>query len=62
MATLTAIRVNPTIRAFYKRMVARGKIKKVAFVAAMRKLLTILNAIVRDGGQRSPELEATPAA
>jgi transposase len=50
MATLNAIRVNPTIRAFYKRLVARGKIKKVAFVAAMRKLLTILNAILRDGG------------
>src|SRR4051794_14418620 len=50
MATLTAIRVNPTIRAFYRRLVARGKIKKVAFVAAMRKLLTILNAILRDGG------------
>jgi transposase len=49
MATLTAIRVNPAISEFYKRLVARGKIKKVAFVAAMRKLLTILNAIVRDG-------------
>jgi transposase len=49
MATLTPIRVNPAISEFYKRLVARGKIKKVAFVAAMRKLLTILNAIVRDG-------------
>jgi transposase len=59
MATLNAIRVNPTIRDFYKRLVARGKIKKVAFVAAMRKLLTILNAIVRDGRRSSPEV--TPA-
>jgi len=62
MATLTAIRVNPGIRAFYTRLVARGKIKKVAFVAAMRKLLTILNAIVRDGGRLPPSSEATPAA
>jgi transposase len=49
MATLNAIRVNPTIKAFYKGLVARGKVKKVALVAAMRKLLGILNAIVRDG-------------
>jgi transposase len=48
MVTLTAIRCNPTIRAFYKRLVARGKLKMVALVACMRKLLTILNAIVRD--------------
>jgi transposase len=53
MATLTAIRIHPKISAFYKRLVARGKIKKVAFVAAMRKLLTILNAIVRDGRNTS---------
>jgi transposase len=55
MATLTAIRVNPTIGDFYRRLVGRGKIKKVAFVAAMRKLLTILNAIVRDGRNTSSE-------
>lgn len=55
MATLNAIRVNPKIGAFYKRLVARGKIKKVAFVAAMRKLLTILNAIIRDGRNTSSE-------
>ena len=48
MATLTAIRHNPVIQAFYSRLVAAGKPKKVAIVACMRKLLTILNAIVRD--------------
>lgn len=53
MATLVAIRYNPMIKTFYKRLVARGKLKKVALVAAMRKLLTILNAIVRDGARRT---------
>jgi transposase len=53
MATLVAIRHNPTIKTFYKRLVGRGKLKKVALVAAMRKLLTILNAIVRDGARRA---------
>jgi transposase len=61
MATLTAIRVNPTIRAFYKRLVARGKVKKVAFVAAMRKLLTILNAVVRDGFRKTSPGPSIPA-
>ena len=49
MATLTAITHNAAIRAFYRRLVAAGRPKKVALVAAMRKLLTILNAMVRDG-------------
>lgn len=48
MATLTAIRCNPTIKVFYNRLIAAGKLKKVAIVACMRKLLTILNAILRD--------------
>lgn len=49
MATVAATRCNPAIRAFYQRLVAAGKVKKVALIAAMRKLLTILNAMVRDG-------------
>jgi transposase len=49
MPTLVAIRHNPPIRAFYQRLVAAGKAKKLAIVAAMRKLLTILNAMVRSG-------------
>ncbi len=46
MATLTAARYNPVIRAFYERLVAAGKPKKVALTACMRKLLTILNALI----------------
>lgn len=47
MATIVATRHNDTIRAFYARLVAAGKPKKVALVASMRKLLTILNAMLR---------------
>ena len=49
MATLSATQHNPLIRAFYARLIAAGKLKKVALVACMRKLLTILNAMIRDG-------------
>lgn len=49
MPTLVAITHNPVIRVFYRRLVAAGKAKKVAIVAAMRKFLTILNAMVRAG-------------
>ncbi len=48
MATLTATRCNPVIREMYQRLLKAGKKKKVAIVACMRKLLTILNAILRD--------------
>jgi len=48
MATLTAVRFNPVIAHFYRRLIAAGRPKKVALIAAMRKLLTILNAILRD--------------
>lgn len=47
MATLAAVRCNPVLRAFYQRLLAAGKLKKVALVACMRKLLTILNAMVK---------------
>ena len=49
MAALSAARFDPTIKAFYQRLLAAGKPKKVALVACMRKLLTILNAMVRSG-------------
>lgn len=49
MAALVATRWNPVIRLFYQRLRAAGKAPKVALVAAMRKLLTILNAIVHAG-------------
>ena len=48
MATLSATRFNPVIRRFYERLLAAGKEKKVALTACMRKLLTILNALIRD--------------
>jgi transposase len=48
MATLSAIRSNPPIRSFYLRLKANGKPSKVALTACMRKLLVMLNAMVRD--------------
>lgn len=57
MAGLVATRHNPVIRAFYQRLLAAGKPKKVALVACMRKLLTILNHMVRTGQPwRAPDL------
>jgi transposase len=47
MATLCAIRVNPTIKSFYRRLIAAGKPSRVAIVACMRKLLTILNIMIK---------------
>lgn len=47
MATLTAVRFNPTIRSFYNRLLDNGKTKKVALTACMRKLLTMLNVMVK---------------
>ena len=60
MATLSAAYRNPVIRAFYRRLVAAGKPKKLALIACMRKLLTILNAMVRDNTAWNPTLH--PAA
>jgi transposase len=54
MATLAAIRHNPTIKVFYEHLLAAGKEKKVAVVACMRKLLTILNAMIRDNRAWQP--------
>jgi transposase len=48
MATISATRYNPVIKSFYERLLKAGKLKKVAIVACMRKLLTILNAMLRD--------------
>lgn len=47
MSTLVATRHNPIIREFYERLIAAGKPRKVALTACMRKLITILNAMVR---------------
>jgi transposase len=48
MSTLVATRYNPVIQAQYQQLLKRGKLKKVALTACMRKFLTILNAMVRD--------------
>jgi transposase len=48
MPTLVAVRHNPVLRAFYERLNAAGKPKKVALTACMRKLLTILNTILKN--------------
>ena len=61
MGTLAATRFNPVIRDFYQRLLAAGKPKKVALVACMRKLLVILNSMLK---QRSPwraERASSPA-
>jgi transposase len=56
MATLSAIRYNPVIRQFYQQLVARGKLKKVALVACMRRLLTILNRMLKDNATWDPAI------
>jgi transposase len=55
MAALVATRHNPAIRAFYARLLAAGKPRKVALVACMRKLLTILNALLRQQTPWQPQ-------
>ncbi len=54
MAALSAIRCNPVLREFYQRLLARGKPKMVALIAVARKVLTILNAMLRDKKQWQP--------
>lgn len=48
MAAMVAARCNPVLKAFYQRLIAAGKAKLVALIAVARKLLTILNALIRD--------------
>jgi transposase len=56
MAAQSAIKHNPAIRVFHSRLIAAGKPKKVAIVACMRKLLTILNAMLRDDALWDPTM------
>jgi transposase len=56
MATVAATRFNPVIKSMYERLLEAGKLKKVALVACMRKLLTILNAILRTKTAWQPAL------
>lgn len=60
MATLVAVRYNTRLRVFYERLVAAGKAKKLALVAALRKLLVILNAMLKHRTPWSENLPATP--
>jgi len=54
MATLSAIRHNPVIKEFYQRLLDNGKLKKVALTACMRKLLVILNTMIKTGQDWNP--------
>jgi transposase len=55
MCTLVAAHCNPVLRAFYVRLLSAGKKPKVALTASMRKLLIMLNAILRHQLQWNPE-------
>ena len=56
MATMTARQANPALKTFHDRLIERGKPKKVAIVATMRKLLTLLNAMARSRQTWTPQL------
>jgi len=56
MGTLVATRHNPVIKGFYRYLLAAGKARKVALTACMRKLLTILNAMVKNQTSWQPKL------
>lgn len=60
MASLAAVRHNPDLRAYYQRLIRRGVKPKAALIAALRKMLTILNAMVRDNAPWRPQC-AMPA-
>jgi transposase len=60
MATVAASRCNPIIKVFYQRLRAVGKPPKVALTACMRKLLTILNAILKTNSPWQPPAECRP--
>jgi transposase len=57
MAALTAKRCNPVVRTLYQRLTARGKPHKVAMVACMRKMLTILNTMAKNNAHWNPNLK-----
>jgi transposase len=57
MAMLSATRCNPLLAPFYRRLLERGKSKKLAYIACARKLLVILNAMFREHTTWSPTLD-----
>lgn len=56
MPTLVAVRYNPVLKAFYARLIGQGKCKMVALVAVMRKLICILNTMVKNNQKWNPNL------
>ncbi|EBK8921646.1 IS110 family transposase [Salmonella enterica] len=58
MGVMSATRYNPVIKAFYDRLINKGKPKRVAYIACVHKLLRIINAMVRDGTSFNPDLHA----
>jgi transposase len=62
MAVVAGLRFNPTIREYYQQLVKAGKPPKVALMACMRKLLVILNAIVKSGRHWNRSLSAPEGA
>lgn len=56
MATLVAVRFNPLIKAFYERLISKGKLKKVALTACMHKLLIVLNAMMKNNRVWKPQI------
>lgn len=58
MGVMSATRFNPVIKEFFDRLIAKGKPKKLAYIACVHKLLRIINAMVRDGTSFNPDLHA----
>jgi transposase len=56
MPTLVAVRHNPVLKAYYRRLVSQGKCKMVALIAAMRKLICILNTMLKNNQKWNPNL------
>jgi transposase len=55
MAMMSAMQCNPVFKTTYQRLVAAGKPKKTAIIACVRKMIIILNSMVRDGVMWDPE-------
>ena len=56
MVMMSAIQCNPKFKAIYHRLAAAGKSKKVAIIACIRKLIVIINSLVRDGVMWDPKM------
>ena len=56
MAMMSAIQCNPIFKEMYQRLLAKGKPKKTAIIACVRKMIVILNSMVRDGVYWNPEM------